>query len=46
MKLYYHPVSTTNRIVMMFAAEEGIDLEYEVVEGFAASVKDQPFVAV
>ena len=32
MKLYYHPVSTTSRIVMMFAAEEGVDLDYEVVD--------------
>lgn len=32
MKLYYHPASTTSRIIMMFAAEEGIDLDYEVVD--------------
>ena len=32
MKLYYHPVSTPSRIVMMFAAEEGVDLDYEVVD--------------
>jgi len=32
MKLYYHPASTTSRIVTMFAAEEGIDLDYEVVD--------------
>jgi glutathione S-transferase len=32
MKLYYHPASTTSRIIMMFAAEEGIELDYEVVD--------------
>jgi len=32
MKLYYHPASTTCRMVMMFAAEEGISLDYQVVD--------------
>ena len=32
MKLYYHPVSTTSRPIMLFAAEAGIDLEYQVVD--------------
>lgn len=32
MKLYYHPASTTCRIIMMFAAEEGIALDYELVD--------------
>jgi glutathione S-transferase len=32
MKLYYHPASTTSRIIMMFAAEEGIPLEFQVVD--------------
>ena len=32
MKLYYHPASTTSRIVMMFAAEEGIDLDYQIID--------------
>jgi glutathione S-transferase len=32
MKLYYHPASTTSRIVMMFAAEEGIDLDYRIID--------------
>ena len=32
MKLYYHPASTTSRIVMMFAAEEGIPLDYQLVD--------------
>jgi glutathione S-transferase len=32
MKLYCHPASTTCRIVMMFAAEERIALDYELVD--------------
>lgn len=32
MKLYYHPASTTSRIITLFAAEEGIDLERQVVD--------------
>ena len=32
MKLYYHPVSTTSRPVMLFAADEGIALDYELVD--------------
>ena len=32
MKLYYHPASTTSRIIMMFVAEADIPLEYELVD--------------
>ncbi len=32
MKLYYHPVSTTCRSIMLFAAESGIDIEYKLVD--------------
>ena len=34
MKLYHHPVSTTSRPVVLFAAEEGIDLDLQVVDLF------------
>lgn len=34
MKLYYHPASTTSRVVQMFATEQGIELEYQVVDLF------------
>ncbi len=37
MKLYYHPASTTSRIVMLFAEEEGIQLEYSVVDLFSGA---------
>ena len=32
MKLYYHPVSTVSRPVVMFALDSGIDLEYQLVD--------------
>lgn len=32
MKLYYHPVSTVSRPVVLFALDNGIDLEYELVD--------------
>ena len=34
MRLYYHPVSTVSRPVMLLAADEGIALDYEVVDLF------------
>jgi glutathione S-transferase len=34
MKLYYHPVSTTSRPVVLFAHESGIDLDYQIVDLF------------
>src|SRR5688500_3034240 len=32
MKLYYHPVSTTSRMILLFAAEAGITLDLQVVD--------------
>ena len=32
MKLYYHPVSTVSRPIVLFAADNGIALEYQVVD--------------
>ncbi len=37
MKLYFHPVSTTSRPIMMLAADEGIALDYEVVDLFTGA---------
>ena len=34
MKLHYHPISTTSRPIMLFAAESGIPLEMQVVDLF------------
>ncbi len=37
MKLYYHPTSTTSRPIMLLAAEEGITLDYQLVDLFAGA---------
>ena len=37
MKLYYHPVSTTSRPVVLFATESGIDLDYAIVDLFSGA---------
>jgi glutathione S-transferase len=34
MKVYYHPVSTTSRPIMLFAAEHDLDIEFTVVDLF------------
>ena len=34
MKLYYHPASTTSRIVWLFATDQNIALDYQVVDLF------------
>lgn len=34
MKLYYHPASTTSRIVQLFALDQGVNLDYQVVDLF------------
>jgi glutathione S-transferase len=46
MKLYYHPASTTSRIVMLCAAEEGIALEQQVVDLFTGEHMKPPFSAL
>jgi glutathione S-transferase len=37
MKLYYHPASTTSRSVQLFALEQGIALDYELVDLFTGA---------
>jgi glutathione S-transferase len=37
MKLYYHPASTTSRSVQMFALDQGIALDYELVDLFTGA---------
>jgi glutathione S-transferase len=46
MKLYYHPVSTTCRPVMQFAAETGIKLEYELVDLFKGAQYQEPYCGI
>jgi glutathione S-transferase len=46
MKLYYHPASTTSRIVTMFAAEEGVQLDLQVVDLFTGEQLKPEFAAI
>jgi len=43
MKLYFHPASTTSRPVALFAADHGIELEYQVVDLFAGEQAQPAF---
>lgn len=46
MKLYMHPVSTTSRPVMMFIAENGMDVEMQVVDLMTGEHMEEAFAAV
>jgi glutathione S-transferase len=46
MKLYYHPVSTTCRTIMLLAAEQGIPLEMQVVDLFTGEHTKAPYGAI
>src|SRR5512142_3055432 len=46
MKLYYHPVSTTSRPVVLFAKESGIELDYQVVDLFTGAHYQPEYVAI
>jgi glutathione S-transferase len=46
MKLYYHPISTTSRPVVLFAAESGIPLELQVVDLFTGEHVQAPYAAL
>ena len=46
MKLYYHPVSTTSRPVMLFAAEAGIPLDYQLVDLLTGEQYQPAFSAI
>lgn len=46
MKIYYHPASTTSRPVMLFAAENGIDADFQLVDLFTGEHFKQPFEAI
>ena len=46
MKLYYHPASTTSRIVQQFAVDQGIELEYQVVDLFTGEHRQPEFVGI
>lgn len=46
MKLHYHPISTTSRTVMLFAAEAGITLDMKVVDLFTGEHVQPPYAAL
>jgi glutathione S-transferase len=46
MKLYYHPISTTSRTIMLFAAESGIPLDMRVVDLFTGEHVKAPYAAL
>jgi glutathione S-transferase len=46
MKLYYHPVSTTSRPIVLFAAESGINLDLEVVDLFTGAQYKPQYAAI
>ena len=46
MKLYYHPVSTTCRPIMLLAAGDKIDLEYQIVDLFSGEHLGEIYGAV
>jgi len=46
MKFYYHPISTTSRPIMLFAAESGIALEMQVVDLFTGEHVRPPYAVL
>jgi glutathione S-transferase len=43
MKVYYHPASTTSRIVMLYAGEEVPEIEFQVVDLFTGEHMKPPY---
>jgi glutathione S-transferase len=46
MKLYFHPVSTVSRPVLMLAADENIPLDFQVVDLFTGEHMQTPYSVV
>jgi glutathione S-transferase len=46
MKIYYHPASTTSRPIMLFAAESGIQADFQVVDLFTGEHYKPPYEAI
>ncbi len=46
MKLYYHPISTTSRPIVLFAAQTGLALELQVVDLFTGEHVQPSFGAI
>ena len=43
MKLHYHPASTTSRIIELFVRDQGISLEYQLVDLFTGAQHHSDF---
>jgi len=46
MKIYYHPVSTTSRMLMLFAAETGLKADFQVVDLFTGEHVQPAYAAL
>lgn len=46
MKLYFHPVSTVCRPIMLLAADDGIAIDYQLVDLFKGEHKQSAFIAI
>src|ERR687898_2489411 len=46
MKLYMHPVSMTSRPVRLFIAENGIDVDEQIVDLMAGEHYQEPFTVI
>jgi glutathione S-transferase len=46
MKIYYHPASTTSRPLMLFVAESGADVDFELVDLFTGAQYKDEFLAI
>lgn len=46
MKVYYHPASTTSRPIMLFAAESGANVDFELVDIFSGQQYKDEFLAI
>ena len=46
MKLYFHPVSTVSRPIMLLAADEGIALDMQMVDLFKGEHKQAAYLAI
>ncbi len=46
MKLYYHPVSTVSRPIVLFAADTSIPLDYQVIDLMTGEHLKEPYAAI
>ena len=46
MKVYYHPASTTSRPIMLFAAEQGADIDFRIVDLFTGEHLKDDYSAI